>query len=211
MGNMDELIAKLAGNAPRVKLAPHPFSLGVKWMGAAAAYLALLLAFSGLCPNLGSKLHEPWFIAEMFALAGVFIATSASAAVLAFPDLHQMRRVAFAPVIAFALFGLVMFLAWRADNPPAALPAHRFECTLSIIGVALLPAGWTFYSLRRFASTHYHWTGMVALFSAFSVGALWLRLHETNDSIMHVVQWHYLPMIAFGIAGLWIGKVLLKW
>jgi hypothetical protein len=47
--------------------------------------------------------------------------------------------------------------------------------------------------------------------SAFSVGALWLRLHELNDSISHVVTWHYLPMLAAGAIGLWLGRRLLKW
>jgi hypothetical protein len=65
--------------------------------------------------------------------------------------------------------------------------------------------------MRKFASTHYHWAGSIALLFAFSVGALWLRLHEANDSVMHVVEWHYLPMIAFGIAGWLLGKTLLKW
>ena len=33
--------------------------------------------------------------------------------------------------------------------------------------------------------------GGIALLCAFSVGALWLRLHEVNDSILHLFQWHY--------------------
>ena len=65
--------------------------------------------------------------------------------------------------------------------------------------------------MRKFASTHYHLAGAIALLSAFSVGALWLRLHEVNDSIVHVVEWHYLPMLAVGFIGLWLGKLLLKW
>jgi hypothetical protein len=157
------------------------------------------------------KLHEPWFVAEIAALAGILVATSVSATLLSFPDMHQMNRLAFAPVVALVLFVLVMLLAWQADNPHAPLPIHSFECTISITLFSLLPAAWTFFEMRKFASTHYSWSGSIALFSAFSVGALWLRLHEVNDSITHVVEWHYLPMIAFGITGLWLGKTLLKW
>jgi hypothetical protein len=169
------------------------------------------LLISGLRPDLMIKLHEPWFIAEIAALVGIFIATSLSAALLSFPDLHQMRRIAFVPVIMFALFALVMFLAWQADNPSAPLPVHNFECTISITLFSLLPIFWTFFKMRKLASTHYHLAGCCALLFAFSIGAIWLRLHEINDSIMHVVQWHYLPMIAFGLIGLWLGKVMLKW
>jgi len=77
--------------------------------------------------------------------------------------------------------------------------------------MTLLPAAWAFYSLRKLASTHYRLAGSAALLSAFSVGALWLRLHEQTDSITHLVEWHYLPMLALGLAGLWLGKLVLKW
>jgi len=70
----------------------------------------------------------------------------------------------------------VMFLAWQADNPPAPLPVHSFECTRSIALLSLLPAAWMFYMMRKFASTHYHWAGSIAFLFAFSVGALWERV-----------------------------------
>ncbi len=211
MENIEELIDNLAQDTAAVIPAPHPFVLSAKWMGGAMAYLIVSLMFSGLRPDLMAKLHEPWFVAEIAALACIFIATSLSAALLSFPDMHQMRRAVFAPVATFALFVLVMFLAWQADNPPAPLPVHSFECTASIALFSLLPAVWNFFEMRKFASTHYHWAGCVALLFAFSIGAIWLRLYEVNDSIVHVIEWHYLPMIAFGIAGLWLGKKILKW
>lgn len=211
MGNIEELIAKLAQDTAAVKPAPHPYMLSLKWVGAAAAYLAVSLAISGLRPGLAEKFQEPWFAAEIAALLGIFIATSVSAALLAFPDLHQKRGAAFAPVLAFALFLLVIFFAWNADSPPAPLPMHSIECTLSITLISMLPAVWTFHAMRQYASTHYRLAGGIALLSAFSVGALWLRLHEVNDSVIHLIQWHYLPMLVFGLIGLWLGRVLLKW
>ncbi|MBI5919878.1 MAG: DUF1109 domain-containing protein [Nitrosomonadales bacterium] len=211
MSDIDDLVAQLAREAAPVQPAPHPLMLSLQWMGAAAIYLTVTLAVSGLRPNLPEHLHSPWFVAELVALLAVFIVTSISAALLAFPDLHQRRRLALAPVLFFAAFLLVMLYAWQADNPPAPLPVHSFECTVSITLMTLLPALWSFYSLRKYASTHPGLTGGIALLSAFSVGALWLRLHEANDSIAHVIEWHYLPMLAIGFIGLWLGRRLLKW
>ena len=211
MGNIDELITKLAQDTATVKRAPHPFVLSIEWMAVAALYLVVSLMISGTRHDLLAELHHPWFAAEIAALVGIFISTSLSAALLSYPDLHQMRRIAFAPVVTFALFVVVMLLAWQADNPPAPLPVHSFECTISITLVSLLPALWIFYVMRKFASTHTHWAGGIAVLFSFSIGALWLRLYEQNDSITHVIEWHYLPMIAFGIIGMWLGKVVLKW
>ena len=209
--NIEELIDKLAGDTAAVKPAPHPYMLSLQWMGWAAAYLAVSLMFSGVRPDLLSKFHEPMFVAELAALVGILAATSLSASLLSFPDMHQLRRVAYAPLIMFALFVAVMFAAWQADNPPAPLPMHSFRCTLFITLVSLLPAAWIFYVMRKFASTHYYLAGCCALLFAFSIGAIWLRLYEVNNSIIHVIEWHYLPMIAFGLLGMWLGKVMLKW
>jgi hypothetical protein len=211
MGNIDDLVARLAQDAPAVKPAPHPFMLSMQWAGAAAIYLAVSLAISGPRPDLMEEFHSPWFVAELAMLFCIFIITALSAALLAFPDLHQKRRLAYAPALPFLLFLVVMFFAWQADTPPSPLPVHSFHCTLSITLMTLLPASWTFWSIRKFASTHYRLAGSAALLSAFSVGAIWLRLHEATNSITHVIEWHYLPMLAIGLLGLWLGKLLLKW
>jgi hypothetical protein len=211
MANLDELVESLAQDASAVKPAPHPLMMSLTGMAVAAAYLVASLWISGLRPDLTQKLDEPWFVAEMVSLALIFIATSLSAAVLAFPDLHQMRKAALAPAGLFALFAAILFFAWQADVPPAPLPVHDFECTASITLFSLLPAVWTFLSMRKFASTHHRWAGSVALLYAFSVGALWLRLHEMNDSVLHAIQWHYLPMLGIALAGWWLGKRVLKW
>ena len=211
MADIDELVARLAQEAEAVKPAPHPFKLSLLWIGAGAIYLGVALALSGSRPELLAHLQQPWFAAEIAALLVLFLVTSLSAALLAFPDLHQKRRLVYAPAIPAMLFAIVMFYAGRADTPPAPLPVHSFECTLSILLMTLLPAVWTFYSMRRYASTHYRLAGSIALLSAFSVGALWLRLHEVNDSIAHVLEWHYFPMLAVGFLGLWMGKKILKW
>lgn len=211
MKKINKLIVRLAHHAPAVQPAPHPFVLSFGWVVVAAFYLAISLMISGARPVMLLALQNTWFAAEIAALLALFISTSVSAALLSYPDLYQMRRIAFAPIMTFALFVLVIFLAWQADYPPAPLPEHSVECTLSIAVFAMLPTVWMFYVMRKFASTHLYLAGGTALLFAFSVGALWLRLYEQNNSITHVIQWHYLPMLGFGLIGMWLGKVVLKW
>lgn len=211
MTDLEQLVSALAEQAEPVRPAAHPFALAAKWAVAAALYLAVALAVSGLRADLAQALHNPWYVAELAALLLIFLATTVSAAVLGFPDLHQKHAPAYAPLWLFGLFVLLLGFAWLADSPPAPLPVHNWQCSLSITLVALLPAAWTLYSLRNYASTHSRLAGSIALLSAFSVGALWLRLHEVNDSIYHVVLWHYLPMLAAGLLGLWLGRRLLRW
>jgi len=211
MGNTEELIKALAQDATPVKPVAHPFVQCAKWMAGGTVYVALSVMYLGLRPDVMTRLHSPMFVAELGLLGGIIVATILSAALLAFPDMHQKRGVAFAPVFAIMLFVLAIFLAWQADNPPSALPEHNVECFLCITSLALLPAAWLLYSMRKFASTHPYLAGGIALLCAFSIGALALRLSEQTDSMAHIVQWHYLPMIGVGIVGLWLGRVFLKW
>jgi hypothetical protein len=194
-----------------VKPAANPFVLSLKLTGAAVIYLAISFSFSGLRPDWLEQLHRFSFVAEIITLTGIFFFTSLSVALLGFPDQFQKRKLAMAPIWIFVLFLIVIFFAAQADNPPAPLPLHSFQCTLSITLMAVLPAVWTFYFLRRYASTHYRLAGIFATLSAFSVGALWLRFYEATDSISHVVEWHYLPMLAVSFVGYWLGKRLLNW
>jgi hypothetical protein len=211
MTHIDQLIAQLTDDASAVRPAPHPYLASLILIGAALLYLAISLAISGVRPDLGQALRRPWFVAEVSVLFLLLSSASVSAVLLSFPDFHQKRRLVLLPAWTFAIFLAVMFFAWHADQPPAALPKHNIECTTCIILLAILPTAWTFFFMRKFASTHFHWAGSVAILAAFSVGALWLRLQEVNDSILHVIEWHYLPMLVAAAVGHWMGKWLLKW
>ena len=211
MDNIEQLIKTLSNDATKIQPAPHPYLLTLKWTIVTIAYLSVLLGIFGPRPDFMQAIENQWFVAEILALFSIFVATLVTTSLLAFPDIHQKRAIAFAPILMIGMFLIVIFFAWNADHPPASLPDHTYECTLCIILVSLLPAVWTFYSLRKLASIHYRLAGGLALLSATSIGALWLRLYEVNDSIIHVVEWHYLPMFVIGLIGLWLGEIILKW
>jgi len=211
MDSIDDLIQNLSSEAAAIKQAPRPLMLSLGWIAAASVFLTVSLWVSGVRSDVMQKFYEPWFDIELGCLLMIFLATTVSAAVLAFPDLYQKKILALSPLGFFLLFVVVLFYSWRADSPPAPFPVHRFECTCSITLFSFLPAVWTFYSMRKYASTHYRWAGSIALLSAFSMGAIWLRLHEVNDSVTHVIEWHYLPMLGIGLVGWWLGGRVLKW
>ncbi len=207
----EDLIASLSERMEPIKRPANPFALFLKWLAGSLAYMGMLLLFFGLRQNLLIKFHSPLFLAELGFLASIMITSALSAAILSFPDIYQKRWLVFTPVLPLLLFIATLFIAWQNDNPPAPLPPHGIECLACITMFSLLPAAFMLFILRKQASTHYAIAGSIALISAASVGCLTLRLSENTDSIPHLVEWHYLPMIGFGILGLWVGRKLLKW
>lgn len=211
MENTEQLIANLAQKATAVKPTAHPFRLSLRWLMASVVYLVLSLIIYGVRPDLPLKIHAPLFDLEIALLAGIVITTSLSAALLAFPDVYQKRYLVLVPAAMFILFAIVLVLAWQASTPLLSRPAHDMQCLIFIASFALLPAIWMLYSMRNVATTHPYFAGSIALLSAFSLGALSLRLSEQTDSIMHVIQWHYLPMMGVAIIGIGLGKIILRW
>ncbi len=211
MDVMEKQIASLVADADSVQLAPSPLTLWLKWMGVAVVYIGISLLVLGVRSDVLVRLHSAMFIAEMGVLITIVVTTALSASLLAYPDIYQRSRWTLAPIFMFVIFVGIIALAWQADNPPAPLPVHSYQCSLTIAVLALLPAAWMFYSMRQLASTHRHFAGVVTMLSAFSIGAITLRLSEQTNSIIHVIEWHYLPMIGVALLGMWLGKVLLKW
>lgn len=206
----EQLIGDLVQKMESVKPASSPYRLFVKWLILAIAYIAIITLFLDVRPDFADKLTSPLFAAEILALAGIIASSLLSASILAFPDLYQNTKMALLPVPMFLLFIIVMAMAFLADNPPAPLPAHNKECLICITLLSLLPGAFILYNIRKFASTHYYMAGMVAALAAFSIGAMALRISEKTDSISHVLEWHYLPMLGVCVIGVFLGK-LLKW
>jgi hypothetical protein len=207
----EQLIGDLAQKMEKATPSASPYQIFLKWTACAAVYILLLLLYMGTRADFAAKLHSPLFDAELLALAGVIITSLLSAAILAFPDMYQKKHIAWLPVPAFLLFAVVLAVEWVADHPPAPPPAHELECLVCITLLSLVPGAFILYNIRKFASTRYYLAGMVAALAAFSIGAFALRIAEQTDSISHLLQWHYLPMIGAALIGLLIGKLCLKW
>ncbi len=211
MANVDALIEQLSAKAAPVAQARHPYVQCLKWVTGFAVYLAFLVWVFPMRPDLAQKLQSPLFVAELAALALVNVTAALSCALLGFPDLMQKKALTFAPLVAFIAFVVIMLLAYHADSPPAPAPEHEMLCTLCITLFSLMPAAWLFASMRKAASTHAGLSGYIATLCAFSIGGLVLRLSEQTDSISHLLQWHYIPMLLMSMAGIALGKLLLKW
>lgn len=211
MRDTEAFIAELCQDVVAVKPADHPIRQAMTWSLAALLYITVLIVCFGYREDLSIRIQAPLFIGEISLLALLVMASAVSAALLSAPDIYQKTWVAGLPLcVAIGLAG-VLALEWMQGMHHAPEPVHTVECFLSILAYSVLPACLFFYYLRKQATTHPYFAGGVALLAAWSIGALALRLSEPTDSMIHLIQWHYLPMLGFSAAGMFLGKILLKW
>ncbi len=183
------------------------------WMGGAALYIAAVL-FLYLTPRpdlLGKLLSDRPFEIEILSLIAIIFSTALAACAAAYPDAQQKRFVFFLPLLSFAIFIWTMFLAWLTSAPPPLPAWHEMNCTLCITLLSLPPALFLAWQIRRMASVRPRLAAVNALLAAFAIGALALRLSEPTNSIPHLAQFHYLPMLAVAAIGVLIGQKLFRW
>ena len=87
----------------------------------------------------------------------------------------------------------------------------EMKCTLCIALLSLPPALFMSWQIRRMASVRPRLAAMNAFLAAFAAAALALRLSEPADSMMHLVIFHYLPMLAAAALGSLIGRRIFRW
>lgn len=180
-----------------------------------ALYAAVGIPLQGLRPDLPVQFLRPMFMVEVTLLA-VLVATSIMAAVLSmYPDNYQRRGLLTLPYMVFV--ALAVFIAGQWFLPldaRMAMPkplAHGIECSLCIATLAMLPSAVIFWLLRKGASVHPWRAGSFAVLASASLGCLMLRMAEQNDSLTHLLHWHYLPTLLFAGLGACFGKYLLRW
>ena len=209
----DELIATL-GRQARPLRPRTPRYLGARLLVLVMSYMAGAQFFLHLRTDLLLQLARPLFLAEVGALLLLIVSSAASAVLVRYPDLYQKRWPLNAPYLVFV--GLALLMVFQLLMPTDArmlLPAggHGMECALCISSVALIPAALLFGLIRTGASVHPLRAGSFAVLAATGIGCLTLRLSESNDSLMHLLSWHYLPTLLFSLAGALAGKYLLRW
>ena len=211
--NSEELISQLASQAGSTKGRATPGKLFAVWFTLLAAYIMLAAFGVGARPDLGQQLLFKPYQAELGALIAILASCCLSAAHLAYPDMYQKRKLVLLPALAVMAFIAVLGLEWAYATPSEHSHDHDhgYMCSLHITVMALLPACLIFYGIGRMASTHLGYAGAIAMCASFSTGALIARLSEHNDSIAHMVLWHYPPIVVASLAGVLLGRWLLKW
>ena len=201
------LIARLARQAGPVCVLPAPRILLTRWALVSAVSMVAGIAWYGIRGDAGTQLVSPHFLVR--ALLAVAFATAAACHALSWsvpgaePD--GLRRVA--PLVALVAWAVV--LVWPLFGPEmierlAAVRWHP-ECAWQMAAVAVPPAAWMYWQLRRAAPYALGWTSAKAALASVGVGALAVQWICGLDAAAHQLLWHVAPLLvvagATGVAG----------
>jgi hypothetical protein len=169
----------------------------------------------GLRPDFATQFLRPFFVLEIGLLTSLLLVTTIASVLAMYPDAYQKPKLLWLPYVCFVfLLGILAVQFVLPDDARMVMPdagAHAVKCAFCIGAIALAPAALIFALLSKGASVHPLQAGAFAVLTASCLGCLIQRLAETNDSMWHLVNWHYLPTLFFAVLGAVVGKWLLEW
>lgn len=216
MANTQQLIRSLSQEAKPARLMQGPITLSLKLAAVLLTYALALGFVLEFREDLAVQLSRPMYLAEMVALFMVFLTTLVAAVHLSYPDYYQKQLILPVPILSMAALAALLLLQGTMPTDPLMVLTgehahHTYECTICIAASSIIPAAVLFMVVHRGATVRPRLAGGFVVLSAAAVGCLMLRLAEANDSLTHLLVWHYVPTVLFAGLGVVLGKRLLKW
>lgn len=183
------------------------------WVLFALAYVGAILALRGLRPDLAYELTHLSYGLEI-GLTGLLAVIAGAAAMLSAIPGERPRLLSISATIGAGGIGALVISAGLQLSMPdwrLVLDTGHARVTALLVAFALPPALLLLCQIRRLAPTRLRRTCALIGVAATAVSYLILRLSLQDDTILHVLLWCYLPMIAL-IGGFYLlGRRLLRW
>lgn len=215
MADTESLINQLSANAAAKPL-PHPQHFILRVLVVLVVYALGVQGMSGLRPDILEQLTlRPAYGMELLLLAAISISSVLAAIAAMYPDAYQRPTLLKLPYAFFLL--LLAFLGAQLLMPSQPLMVIRpfniagHACTLSIAAISMLPSAMIFLLLRQGATVRPLQAGSFAVLASAGIGCLSLRITEQNDSLVHLLTFHYGPILLFAALGALAGKWLIRW
>jgi len=211
MADIKKLIEELSRDTAK-KPVFRPGMVFLKWEFFSVIYGIMVLRFIGLRPDIGQAITNHFYVSELALLLMILIFSLFSCVNLALPDINQKKHLlhlTLIPLAALVLIWGIEFLMQKEEL--AGLDMGGLNCTTCITLAALIPAAFLFHEVRKAAPTRLRLAGFFCLVYSGALGSFILRLSEPQDSVIHLLVWHYIPVILIGLLGSLIGKKMFKW
>jgi len=204
----DFLIEKLSqANRPIDQLSP-PFVRFARWLIVAFLCVGVGVSLFGVRTDIEEVVLQFGFTFQVFCSLGLALLSALSAFILSVPD-REKNWVSILPLATLVLWLLSISQSFYVVE--FVKGGIGLSCVRDIFVLSLVPAVFLFMMLRRAAPLQKDRVGIFAGLSVAALGAVGTQFICHNDDPLHVIMWHYFPVVAIGFLGFWLGKILLNW
>jgi hypothetical protein len=204
----ETLIHQLATEVPPVKPVWSPVARFVLWFLAAAVIIGLLVGLTGIRPDLGVAFTRPTFISRVLFMLGVAGASVFFAFKLSVPDEKKRWLEAMPAIMVSAGLALFAYLFFESDN--FSRP-YNYYCIRNVLAFSIPSSVLLYLMLEKAAPMRRRTVGMLAALGSTALSSLGTQLVCRNESPLHILVSHVLPVLAACLVGVFIGALVFKW
>ncbi|MBI5624364.1 MAG: DUF1109 family protein [Elusimicrobia bacterium] len=211
----DELIRRLAAEPGPFRRLPSADQRFLTWLGFAVVCMAPAVFWMGLRPDLAHAAAQPAFLLRSALIILLACLSSSAVLIASIPGAERSAKARWG--IALALMGwlgvlaIAAVLAWLQGRPDALRVGPGLGCSRDVLLLGLLPGIALFVMVGRAAPVRPGLCGALALLAAAALGALGTDLVCAADLPLHLILWHFSPVLIAGFLGLLLGDRLLRW
>lgn len=207
----EELIQQLSKRSrPVRRLAPPRVRL-IRWLGAAFFCVGAGVLLLGVRSDILEALREPAYVlqAAIILLLGTLSASAAFS--LSVPNRNLSARVKWVPVIVLGIWLVYLLFASMLGMGAPGTIGLGMSCIRDIIFLGLPPGILLFAMIARAAPLQVRLTGVFVSLSVSAFGALGSQLVCRDDGILHILAWHFVPVLVIGALGTILGRRIAQW
>ena len=210
----NKFIKKLAEEVEAIDKIKSPLYYASLWIATSTTYVLLFIFFIGLREDVLFKLQEPLFVFEIFIVLIAIIMSAVSSYILSVPDCYNKKWLTYLsllPLVALTIYLFYGIASGDVNKMTVKMDHNSYMCAVDMGLYSIFPVAVMVFFLRKAATTNYYLCGFMASLAAVNISYLTLRLIEGNDESMHLLFWHYLPMLAIVTVVVMLSKKFLKW
>lgn len=214
MNVRSNLISELSKDCTPVKPLPNPLLRFVRWLLISCLCIGAGVSLVGIRQDVKLAVSNMNFIVQSLFIFGLSLSSALGAFMLSVPSERKSAWAKYFPIVPVGLWLCALFLNVGVDfvrQVSFEFGMNGMYCFGEIILFALVPAALIFAMLRKAAPINQTWSGFLALISAGSLAAIGSQLTCSSTDPLHLLIWHYLPVVSIGWFGVILGKKLLKW
>lgn len=215
--NTERLISRLVADLRPITTLHPPVSRCILWCTGALILVCVVVHYlGGLRPDIHLIWYNPSFVFDTILLLMACITASLAAFSLAIPDTTVRFSIKLLLVVATMSLLVLCSRAFFMSDVFAEMRMGDFDagshhCLMDLTIMLLAPLFSVFFMLRRGATTFQLLPGYAATLAAASGAALGMRFFCPLDGGIHLLIWHFSPVVTYAVGGAVIGQKFLKW
>jgi hypothetical protein len=202
------LIHQLATEVRPVKPVGDPVTRFVMWFLAASVFIGIIVGFLGVRPDIAAALARPTYILRILFMFGVALGSVLFAFKLSVPD-ERKGWVEFFPALIAAVC-LLLFAYLFFESSDLSRP-YGYYCVRNVLAFSIPTSVLLYLMLKRAAPIRSRMVGMMAALGSTALSSLGTQFVCRNDSPLHILVSHVLPVFAASLAGVFVGQLIFKW